>query len=541
MDNIKNILDGATELTRSTSYTENRFQGLNINERNKNSYSIIVPALYYKGMTFEEGLLRYEAIGNKPVEYVIGVSIDNGLAKIPLRKGDILGRDGNGIKIRMDVFNTKPSKEKGFVLYSTINLEDAKAVLNSRAYVSGNGLNKNRVLSRNMATPGYEAIPGEYKINFTASKFDGKYRKLYKDNDVPVEGNLEDGFLKVDKKIIVMLKINGENVELKKDDIVKDNTSRHFYILRKRVTNLADNYNITSPLGNKVQVKLLYKDDAAPPAAPVQPGAPEQPLNQRRNANATAPLPAVAAQALGEKVANLNAANGGLPELLRNGLAIKPAKNAIARLNPKVAEAGEVAAGEAGEEGEAGEAPVQNQVAVNLNANARATALTTALNTSKKGGDQTILQKARARAVKSITEVVDLYFDNDVLKNGSNDNQLPTKAEYDTKMNLVSISTRAFVRVCEAIRGLSEKSTQQHMDNVFAELIPIVNYVDTENPTLDGLNALPIEPAAAVGGRRRRTKGKGKKSTKRRMPKAKGKRKTKAKTQAKATRKNRRS
>jgi hypothetical protein len=111
MDKIKNILDGATELTRSTSYTENRFQGVNINERNKNSYSIIVPALYYKGMTFKEGLLRYEAIGNKPVEYVIGVSIENSLAKIPLRKGDILGRDGNGIKIRMDVFNTKPTKK----------------------------------------------------------------------------------------------------------------------------------------------------------------------------------------------------------------------------------------------------------------------------------------------------------------------------------------------------------------------------------------------------------------------------------------------
>ena len=43
------------------------------------------------------------------------------------------------------------------------------------------------------------------------------------------------------------------------------------------------------------------------------------------------------------------------------------------------------------------------------------------------------------------------------------------------------------------------------------------------------------------GGRRRKTKGKGKKSTKRRMPKAKGKRKTKARAQAKATRKNRRS
>jgi hypothetical protein len=411
-------------------------------------------------------------------------------------------------------------------------------------------LNKNRVPSRNMATPGYQAIPGNYKIDFTAI-YSQVYRKLYKDNDAHVEGNLEGGFLKVNDKIIVMLKINGRDVELQKDDIVKHITSRHFYILRERVTDLADIFNGSS-LGKNVEVKLLYKDDAALPAAPAAP--PEQPLIQRMNANARAPLPADAAQALGKKVANLNAANERLPALLRNGLAIQPAKNAIDKLNPKVAEAGEgegegegedAVEGEAPEEGE-GEgavegAPVQNQQPVNLNPNARARALTAALTSSKNGGYQTILQKARERAVKSITEVVELYFDNDVLKNGSNAKQLPTKAEYDTKMNLVSISTMAFVRVCEAIRGLSVKSTQQHMDNVFAQLIPIVNYVDTPKPTLDGLNDLPIEPAATVGGRRRRTKGKGKKSTKRRMPKAKGKRKTKAKTQAKATRKNRRS
>lgn len=543
MNSVENILKGSTYLTTSIKYITKLNKGKHlITNRPMDTYSIILPPEIYKNMIFEDKLLKYNPPNyeiDRDLKYVIGISIDSGKSKIPLRKGDILGRDGEGIKIRTDVFRPEPQEDTSFILYSTRNLKDAEAVLNSRAYVSGNGLNKTGATIRNMATPGYEEISGSYSIDFTASKFDGKYRKLYKDSNYPVQGEIKDGFLKVDNNIIVKILLNRNYIDLQKDDIKQDDSSRHFYILKKRVTDLADNYNGTGSLGKNAQVKLLYKTEAAAAAAAAEqpeqpPNQPKQPTALRALANARAPLPSVAAQVLSEEFANLKLANGGLPQQLRNGLAIQTANNAIAKLKlPKAEPVVEPAAAAAAAKLAAPD---------NLNDNARAAALVAALNASKNGGDQTILQKARLRAVKSITDVVDLYFDNNVLKNGSNANQLPTKAEYDTKMNLVTISTRAFVRVCEAITGLSARSTQEHMNTVFTQLIPIVEYVDNENPTLAGLDALPIEPAPAVGGRRR-TKGKGKKATKRRMAKAKAKAKgkTKSRTQRKSTRKNRRS
>ena len=145
MNSVENILKGSRYLTTSIKYITKLNKGKHlITNRPMDTYSIIVPPEIYKNMIFEDKLLKYKPPIyeiDRDLKYVIGISIDSGKSKIPLRKGDILGRDGEGIKIRTDVFRPEPQENTSFILYSTKNLEDAQTVLNSRAYVSGNSLN----------------------------------------------------------------------------------------------------------------------------------------------------------------------------------------------------------------------------------------------------------------------------------------------------------------------------------------------------------------------------------------------------------------
>ena len=94
--------------------------------------------------------------------------------------------------------------------------------------------------------------------------------------------------------------------------------------------------------------------------------------------------------------------------------------------------------------------------------------------------------------------------------------------------------------VCEIILSLSENASQEVINTLFAQLKIIVDYVHTKEPTLDGLDhLLNIDSGATVGGRNRRTKGKGKKGTKRAMRILKTSKTTrKTKSKGKATRKN---